>query len=87
MTEITKDMKSMRAAMLLSIWLKNTRKIVSVTYEDHKLLLYTLQPIRVVIQKLEEDQEPKFLFVIHDKKRATTHLEKEYGLHNVCAVR
>jgi len=86
-TEYTRDQKSIRAAMLLSLWLKTHRRTVSVTYDDHQVLLYKLEPIRVVIEKIEENKEPKYLFVIHNKEKATKFLESEYGLHNACSLR
>lgn len=79
MRERTKDEKAALAARLLSVWDKYPKMQVVVTENDHDLLLSTIQPLRIVIDK--EKQE--ILFVVHNKEKATNFLRKEYSLYHV----
>ena len=77
--ERSKEEKASLAARMLSSWEKCPRHQIVVTEHDHDMLLFSLAPIRVIVDKEREE----ILYVVHNKDKAVAHLRKEYSLYHV----
>lgn len=70
-------MNEVKVARLLSLWVRDNRKTVSVTKKDYDELLYKVPRLFVSVQK----DSGKVLYVTLDKEQAIRFLKAEYNLH------
>lgn len=70
-------MKEIKAVRLLSLWIKDNRKTVSVTKREYDELLFKVPRLFVSVQ----EGTGEVLFVTLDKVQAINFLKAEYNLH------